>query len=111
MADSRQLPCSKPEPEKRGKRNDLSTLAIATAREVFDLLRDLVFPDLKVLGLQAADVSIKLVGDRCVDEYQVNVDFKCLAWFLFGRIFLGSLTPNRASHDRNGERHEQKRCH
>ena len=54
MADSRQLPCGKPELEKRGKRNDLSTLAIATAREVFDLLRDDLVAIEQELGRDAA---------------------------------------------------------
>src|SRR5579859_7801843 len=54
MADPRQLPCSKPEPEIRGKRSDLSTLAIATAREVFDLLRDDLVAIEQELGRDAA---------------------------------------------------------
>src|SRR5438270_14021518 len=54
MTEARRLPCSKPEPEARGKRNDLSTLAIATAREVFDLLRDDLVAIEQELGRDAA---------------------------------------------------------
>jgi octaprenyl-diphosphate synthase len=50
-----QLPCNKPEAEtKREKRSDLSTLAIATAREVFDLLRDDLVAIEQELGRDAA---------------------------------------------------------
>jgi len=48
-------PCSPPEGEtKREKRSDLSTLAIATAREVFDLLRDDLVAIEQELGRDAA---------------------------------------------------------
>src|SRR3974390_2553803 len=54
MTESRQLPCSPPETETRGKRSDLSTLAIATARGVFDLLRDDLVAIEQELGRDAA---------------------------------------------------------
>src|ERR1700684_3962214 len=56
MSEPRQqLPCKQPEAEtKREKRSDLSTLAIAAAREVFDLLRDDLVAIEQELGRDAA---------------------------------------------------------
>ncbi len=54
MADAEQLPLGKPEPGTLGKRSELSTLAIATAREVFDLLRDDLVAIEQELGRDAA---------------------------------------------------------
>ena len=57
MTEPRQdLPCGTPEAQtnKREKRSDLSTLAIATAREVFDLLRDDLVAIEQELGRDAA---------------------------------------------------------